>query len=384
MFDDLFTRPGIRHRYFAAPLFDERLSYLAHCAEGGARRGTLRTIAAHQVNLVHLLDLHEGERVSVTRIEAAAARWSLPGGRRCRRPAEPEQCRRFFGHTARWLRFVDMLEEPEGTRHSHAGEVAAFAAWMREERGWSEDTIHCCRGTVDRLFDWLDEWGVALASVEIADIDRAVARWHAGGLSRVTIEEYTITRDVFARRMAHRTGRGDRGLPPVGAGAPRRAQGLHPCGDTGPVDGPRLRTRRQRAVSRGARARSGTHELLEPATRRHVRGRTARDEAGAVAPPTDGERQRFQPELRQPRGALRRRALRPTKRLWAVRAPFESKDTLRARGYRWMPEMRDGIARAWWTDVEPAALECELAWLRESVYRGFWACLPVGGIPPAR
>ena len=79
--------------------------------------------------------------------------------------------------------------------------------------------------------------------------------------------------------------------------------------------------------------------------------------------------------------ALRRSALRPTTRLWAVRAPFEARDTLRARGYRWMPEMRNGIARAWWTDVEPEALETELAWLRESVYRGYWACLPVGGIP---
>lgn len=204
MFDDLFTRPGILHRYLAVPLFDERLSYLAHCAEGGARRGTLRTIAAHQVNLVRLLDLHEGERVSVTRIEAAAAQWSLPGGRRCRRAAEPEQCRRFFGHAVRWLRFVDMLEEPDGTRHSHAGEVAAFAGWMREERGWSEDTIHCCRGTVDRFFEWLDEWGIALASIEIADIDRAIARWRARDLSRVTIHDYAQRLRTFFRFAEHR------------------------------------------------------------------------------------------------------------------------------------------------------------------------------------
>ena len=83
--------------------------------------------------------------------------------------------------------------------------------------------------------------------------------------------------------------------------------------------------------------------------------------------------------------ALRRNALRPTTRLWAVGAPFETKDILRARGYRWMPRMRNGIERAWWTEVEPEGLESELAWLRESVYSGFRACLPAGGIPtPAR
>ena len=206
MFDDLFVYPGIKGRYHAAPLFGERLSYLAHCAQGGAQRSTLRAIAAHQVNLVHLLDLQERERVSLTRIEGASVQWSLPSGRRCRRrPAEPEQCRRFFGHAVRWLRFVDMLEEPEGMHHSHAGEVAAFTAWMRKERGWSEDTVHGCRGTIDRFFVWLDEWGVALASVGITDIDRAIARWHARDLSRITVQDYAQRLRTFFR-FAERQG----------------------------------------------------------------------------------------------------------------------------------------------------------------------------------
>ena len=79
--------------------------------------------------------------------------------------------------------------------------------------------------------------------------------------------------------------------------------------------------------------------------------------------------------------AMRRRALTPTVRLWAIRAPFASKEALRARGYRWMPEMRDGIERSWWTDIEPDGVESELAWLREAVYEGTWGYLPPGGIP---
>ena len=79
--------------------------------------------------------------------------------------------------------------------------------------------------------------------------------------------------------------------------------------------------------------------------------------------------------------AMRRRALTPTVRLWAIRSPFASKEALRARGYRWMPEMRDGIERSWWTDVEPDEAESELAWLREAVYEGTWGYLPPGGIP---
>ena len=62
-------------------------------------------------------------------------------------------------------------------------------------------------------------------------------------------------------------------------------------------------------------------------------------------------------------GKLRGTAATPAVRIWAADAPFEMKDELRARGYRWMPADRDGIPRSWWTDVAPADLEDEFAWL---------------------
>ena len=126
----------------------------------------------------------------MTRVEAAAGQWSQPGGRRCSRPAQPEARRRFFGHAVRWLRFAGLLEEPRAKRHAHAGEVAVFAAWMRRERGWSEDTIRGCLHTVDRLFGRLEGRGVALASVRIADIDREIASYRARACSRVTIHDF--------------------------------------------------------------------------------------------------------------------------------------------------------------------------------------------------
>ena len=57
-----------------------------------------------------------------------------------------------------------------------------------------------------------------------------------------------------------------------------------------------------------------------------------------------------------------------TVRLWALDSPIESKDALRARGYRWMPQPRDGIPRAWWTDVAPELVEAERRWLETEIY----------------
>ena len=53
-------------------------------------------------------------------------------------------------------------------------------------------------------------------------------------------------------------------------------------------------------------------------------------------------------------------------KLQATGAPFDAKDTLKARGYRW-----DGTQRVWGTVLHSeAALSSELAWLAEAVYGG--------------
>ena len=70
----------------------------------------------------------------------------------------------------------------------------------------------------------------------------------------------------------------------------------------------------------------------------------------------------------------------PAVRIWAVGAPFETKDELRARGYRWMPTERDGAPRSWWTDVAPAELEDEFAWLA-GVYRAHGRLLSPNRLP---
>lgn len=61
-------------------------------------------------------------------------------------------------------------------------------------------------------------------------------------------------------------------------------------------------------------------------------------------------------------------ARQPRWRIRAVRAPFERKDFLKRRGYRWC-DGSDGRARAWNIDVAEHALESELAFLRSEIYR---------------
>ena len=61
-------------------------------------------------------------------------------------------------------------------------------------------------------------------------------------------------------------------------------------------------------------------------------------------------------------------ARRATWRIWAEGSPFELKDVLKARGYRWSSE-GSGAPKAWYVDVEESAREAELAFLQREIYQ---------------
>jgi DNA polymerase-3 subunit epsilon len=77
--------------------------------------------------------------------------------------------------------------------------------------------------------------------------------------------------------------------------------------------------------------------------------------------------------LRRPFGETGTNALKvllesarePSLRIWATGSQYETKDMLKARGYRW-----EGEKRVWYRDLGAAEREVELAWLKETVYGG--------------
>jgi DNA polymerase-3 subunit epsilon len=60
-------------------------------------------------------------------------------------------------------------------------------------------------------------------------------------------------------------------------------------------------------------------------------------------------------------------ARRKTIRIWAEHAPFDLKDELKKRGYRWSPG-DEGRRKAWYVDVDEANRNAEIAYLRQSIY----------------
>lgn len=68
------------------------------------------------------------------------------------------------------------------------------------------------------------------------------------------------------------------------------------------------------------------------------------------------------------------------RRIWAVQAPFDAKDVLKGRGYRWSDGMAPDTEKAWYIDVPLEELEAELDWLSAEVYSRRRFSVPVDAL----
>ena len=64
---------------------------------------------------------------------------------------------------------------------------------------------------------------------------------------------------------------------------------------------------------------------------------------------------------------LLEQARKKTIRVWAEQSPFDLKDSLKRRGYRWS-DGNDGRPRSWYIDVDESKLDDEIAFLRTEIY----------------
>ena len=200
MFKELFSLDETVRRYSTAPLAPSRLSYLSHRAEQGAKPYTLKRIAIAQLAAVQFLDLAQPGPIQLQDLEAAAGRWvrEQPG----RRGGQAERAvRRIVCPVAGWLRFVDrLIEVPEGEASPHADRIAAFADYMRRERGWSEETVSFRVRVVEEFLRGLTVEHCSLEQVTLACVDRALAgKMGRDGWSRNSVRTYAMALRSFFR-----------------------------------------------------------------------------------------------------------------------------------------------------------------------------------------
>jgi site-specific recombinase XerD len=187
MYEALYTRQNAIDRHLGAPLLQERLSYLKHCARLGATRNTLAQISIYLLVIVEGLHLSRKRNVRREEVEAAAARRSHLRTRLLHRTSLIESSQvHFYRHAVRWLSFLGWLKQEHSSRTSR--KVNAFVEYMREERGLSEQTIDARRLHIETLLTEMRRRGHLLSNITPADIDGLlIERYQKGDYSPHTI-----------------------------------------------------------------------------------------------------------------------------------------------------------------------------------------------------
>lgn len=190
MFEDIFF-PLAASKHRSAPLADQRAEYLVQLKANGARRTTLRKQANAHLNLVRLLDLRDGDRIGRREIDAAAALWTRPQGRRCSWAATSKARQRFVSRCIALVRYLGWLEDAEGEHRPHPVELRTYEHWLRDERGLAKASVDSYGRAAGTFLQHLDQMGVRLDALEITDVDRiAGEERQRGRWSRRTIHDF--------------------------------------------------------------------------------------------------------------------------------------------------------------------------------------------------
>jgi len=174
MFDQLFTYPAAVARHRSGPLLKERLAFLAHLADQGYARNSLRMMAEGLLAIAQMRGLTSQPRKALTlnevKCKTAKRRW-------------------LYRIAVRWLQFMGRLQQRSAPVTPWAKKIKAFADYMEHEVELSPVTIyHRCRRVRD-FFEQLRIQSGCLHAITPHRIDVAFQKvLEPGGYSRRTIQ----------------------------------------------------------------------------------------------------------------------------------------------------------------------------------------------------
>src|SRR5579864_1276809 len=79
-FESLMSYPSALERHRLAPLYDERVSFLAKLRSDGRGIGRLRTVASLLLQLIRLLRMREMRNIHFAELKSAASVWQTYSG----------------------------------------------------------------------------------------------------------------------------------------------------------------------------------------------------------------------------------------------------------------------------------------------------------------
>lgn len=198
MLESLFNRPTTVAKYREAPLSEAREQFLEQCEIRGYSRASLKKIAWVLYSIAPRIDINHG-KVTPNDIERAVngrLRFKNSQGN----SKNFQRSRQLFVHiSTEWVRSLGCFEAPRKPEGPFSAQTAAFAQYLREDRGLSPITISTRCERLNWFFSNLHPSRDSLDTISIADVDTFIKAKGNKGWKRSSLSSLASSLRSFFR-----------------------------------------------------------------------------------------------------------------------------------------------------------------------------------------
>ena len=203
LFNRLFERRKALLRHTTASLLKERLKYLQYCADCGAAKSTLRSIAQYLLLVIDYLKFYKLRKVSVSDIERAAEQWASNKVARRRKNNYSKFAKaRFIRAAYQWLEMLECLKKQSKPPIPFTEQLDQYIDYMRLEQGLSENTISGRFGQLRDFLIKIHEKRKTPSTITPLTIDEVlIKKYNTDSYSRRSVQHYASVVRSFLRYM---------------------------------------------------------------------------------------------------------------------------------------------------------------------------------------
>jgi site-specific recombinase XerD len=202
MFNQLATRSNRLWVYTTGRFAEERRVFLCELNKGGRSLPTLRNVNRLLLAIAERVNIQQRTPITERQIVRAANDWvETSCGPSSTTKTRDLQRKRFVFLAKHWFRFSGKWRDPI-RNPQFKPELDSFLKELRDERGYTDETISTRESHLNLFFDWLGKRGRSLREVSSATIDAYFVENKARGWKRSTVKAYGQSLRAFFRHAS--------------------------------------------------------------------------------------------------------------------------------------------------------------------------------------
>lgn len=187
IFESLMSYPSALERHRLAPLYEERVSFLAKLRSDGRGIGRLRTVASLLLQLIRLLRLREMRDIHLEELRTAAYVWqTYSGPGRLGKPGKSAtKC--FMQVGREWLGFHGRLICLDARPIPYEKHRHRYCEYLAVQIGLAPRTVATHKHRLKIFFRWLINRGKYLRTLTLQDVEEYFQHCAKLGWKQVTV-----------------------------------------------------------------------------------------------------------------------------------------------------------------------------------------------------